>query len=70
MIGAEEWKRLWEKWSGEVENFRTEKHTMLDKSVVGDEELGEVLHEFVYLGAVEGYSIHEYGCYCRHPSFN
>jgi hypothetical protein len=56
VLNEDEWISKWTKWS-ETGNFRINKHVILDKQVVHEDELASALKDFTILNPVEGVSI-------------
>lgn len=53
MLNEDEWIGKWTKWC-ENGNFRINKHVILDKQVVHEDELSSALKDFTILNPVEG----------------
>jgi hypothetical protein len=53
VLSEEEWVGKWVK-GVEEGNFRTTKHIVLDKQVVHEDELNDVLRELTVLSPIEG----------------
>jgi hypothetical protein len=55
-LNREEWEEKWSNWT-ERGNFRIVRHITLDKKVIKEDELSNVLKDFTVLSPIKRYSI-------------